>query len=86
MIFIVGYENPATQYPSTGFEFPNANWQTGKWCGLKTHIEKSRPLEKDPHPKTAGLMAEIQKSTFKHLSFTLAIFTGQTWVKGHNLD
>lgn len=35
-----------------------------------------RPLEKVPHPKTAGPMAENQKSTLKHLLFTLAIFTG----------
>lgn len=33
--------------------------------------------KKDPHPKTAGLMARNQKSTLKHLLFTLAIFTGR---------
>ena len=33
--------------------------------------------EKDPHPKTAGLVAGNQKSTLKHLLSALAIFTGR---------
>lgn len=45
-------------------------------------METSRLLEKGPHPKTAGPMAEDQKSTLKHLLFTLAIFTG----KGRNRE
>lgn len=40
-------------------------------------METGRLLEKGPHPKTAGPVAEDQKSTLKHLLFTLAIFTGK---------
>lgn len=57
----------------------SANWKTDKWSGLNAHMETGRLLEKCPHPKTAGPMAVDQKSTLKHLLFTLAIFTGKGW-------
>lgn len=60
----------------------SANWQNDKSSGLNSHTETGRLLEKGPHPKTAGPMAEDQKSPLKHLLFTLAIFTG----KGRNRE
>lgn len=54
-----------------------ANWQSDKWSALNIHMETDGPLEKGPHPKTAGPMAGTQNSALKHLLSTLAIFKGR---------